>query len=162
LINQLYRSQPESRHPIASLYSKCGGGSTQATVEDLNSTFREMLSVGVETFILIDALDEYLSRSTQRHELLSWIESFHGKPVNTHLLVTSRSEHDITTSIEAWAHSGSIISLETEIVGRDISKYVREVVANSSSFRRWQGQSSTQTRIVDTLTERADGVYSHP
>ncbi|SCO87397.1 uncharacterized protein FRV6_11524 [Fusarium oxysporum] len=118
-----------------------------------------MLSVGGEAFILIDALDEYQNRSTQRDDLLTWIESFHNETVNTHLLVTSRPEHDIKTSIEALAGSGSIISLKTDEVGRDISEYVRDVVTKSTSFRRWQGQTSIQDNIVNTLTAKADGVF---
>ncbi|KAK2672877.1 Ankyrin repeat [Fusarium oxysporum f. sp. vasinfectum] len=118
-----------------------------------------MLSVGGEVFILIDALDEYQNRSTQRADLLSWIKSFHNEPVNTHLLVTSRPEHDIKTSIETWADSGSIISLKTDNVGRDISEYVCDFVTKSTSFRRWHGQTSTQDDIVNTLTAKADGVF---
>ncbi|KAI7763521.1 hypothetical protein LZL87_010576 [Fusarium oxysporum] len=159
LINQLYRCRPESRHPITSLHSKCGGGSSQATIKQFKSTFRDMLSVGGEVFILIDALDEYQNRSTQRDELLSWIKSFRNEPVNTHLLVTSRPEHDIKTSIQTWADSDSIISIKTDNVSRDISEYVRAVVTKSTSFRRWYGQTSTQDDIINTLTAKADGVF---
>ncbi|RKL00715.1 hypothetical protein BFJ68_g12581 [Fusarium oxysporum] len=159
LINQLYRSRQETRHPITLLYSKCGDGSSQATVEQLESTFRDILSVGGEVFVLIDALDEYQNRSTQRDDLLTWIESFHNEPVNTNLLVTSRPEHDIKTSIETWADSDSIISLKTDNVGRDISDYVRDEVTKSTSFRRWHGHTSTQNDIVNTLTAKADGVF---
>ncbi|KAK2128886.1 hypothetical protein NOF04DRAFT_1245600 [Fusarium oxysporum II5] len=159
LISQLYRSRPESRHPITSLHSKCGGGSSQATVEQLKFTFREMLSVGGEVFIVIDALDEYQNRSTRRDEPLTWIKSFRNGPVNTHLLVTSRPEHDIKTSIGTWADSDRIISLITDNVGRDISDYVHDVVTKSTSFRRWHRQKSTQDDIVNTLTAKADGVF---
>ncbi|KAK2478562.1 hypothetical protein H9L39_11050 [Fusarium oxysporum f. sp. albedinis] len=159
LINQLYRSRQETRHSITSLHSNCGGGSSQATVEQLKSTFRDMLAVVGEAFILIDALDEYQKRSTQRYELLAWIESFRNGPVNTHLLVTSRPEHDIETSIETWADSDSIISLRTDNLGRDISHYVRDVVTKSTSFRRWHGQTSIQDNIVNTLTAKADEVF---
>ncbi|KAH7169338.1 hypothetical protein DER46DRAFT_698880 [Fusarium sp. MPI-SDFR-AT-0072] len=159
LISQLYHNRPESRHPAISLHSKCNDGSSQATVQQLKSTFRDMLSVAGEVFILIDALDEYQNRSTQRYELLTWIESFHDEPVNTHLLVTSRPEHDIKTSLEAWVNSDSIISLRTDNVGRDISDYVHDVVTKSTSFRRWHGQTSIRNDIVKTLTAKADGVF---
>ncbi|RKL38043.1 hypothetical protein BFJ72_g7505 [Fusarium proliferatum] len=160
LIHQLYCSRPESRHPITTIYSECGRGSTQPSIEQLKSTFRDMLSTEAEVFVLIDALDEYKNRSVQRDELLSWIESFHNGPTNTHLLVTSRSEHDIKTSIETWADPETVISLKTDSVGRDISEYVRDVVANSTSFRRWHGHTSTQDHIVHVLTVKAGGVYS--
>ncbi|KAI1027707.1 hypothetical protein LB504_011728, partial [Fusarium proliferatum] len=159
LINQLYHSRPESRHPITSIYSKCGRGSSQPSIEQLKSAFRDMLSATTEVFILIDALDEYENRSSQRDELLSWIESFRYGPTNTHLLVTSRSEHDIKTSIETWADPETVISLKTDSVGRDISEYVRDVVANSTSFRRWHGHTSTQDDIVNALTAKAGGVF---
>ncbi|SCO53234.1 uncharacterized protein FFNC_14697 [Fusarium fujikuroi] len=160
LIHQLYCSRPESRHPITTIYSECGRGSTQPSIEQLKSTFRDMLSTTAEVFVSIDALDEYKNRSVQRDELLSWIESFRNGRANTRLLVTSRPEHDIKTSIEKWADPETIISLKTDSVGRDISEYVRNVVASSTSFRRWHGHTSTQEHIVNTLTTKGDGVYS--
>ncbi|PNP78935.1 hypothetical protein FNYG_07800 [Fusarium nygamai] len=159
LMSQLYYSCQASRHPITSLYSQCGRGRSEPNTEQLKSTLREMLSLAGEVFIVIDALDEYRNRSIQRHELFAWIESFGIEPVNTHLLVTSRPEHDIKTSLETWANPESIISLETDIVGRDISEYVRDVVTNSTSFRRWHGHTSTLDAIVDALTTKADGVF---
>ncbi|KAF5674100.1 ankyrin repeat L25 [Fusarium circinatum] len=159
LINQLYRSGQKSRFPIASLYSKCGGGSSQATVGQLRSAFREMLSAAGEMFIIIDALDEYQNRSTQRDELLSWIQGFYHQEVKIHLLVTSRPEHDIKACIETWAHPDSIISLQKDNVGRDISGYVRDVLANSTGFRRWHGHASIQDDIVNILTKKADGLF---
>ncbi|SCN82667.1 uncharacterized protein FFC1_03968 [Fusarium fujikuroi] len=159
LINQLYRSRQDSWHPITSIYSKCGSGSSQPSTQQLKSTFRDMLSTTREAFIIIDALDEYENRSTQRGELLTWIETFLDGRANTRLLVTSRPEHDIKTSIEKWADPETIISLKTDSVGRDISEYVRNVVASSTSFRRWHGHTSTQEHIVNTLTTKGDGVF---
>ncbi|KAF5566205.1 ankyrin repeat [Fusarium phyllophilum] len=159
LISQLYYNCQKSRHSIISLYSQCGSGRSEPNTEELKSTFREMLSLAGEVFIVIDALDEYQNRSTQRHALFAWIESFGIEPVNTHLLVTSRPEHDIKTSIETWADSGSIIPLQTDNVGRDISDYTRDVVTKSPSFARWHGHTSTLDDIVNALTTRADGVF---
>nr|RBQ91348.1 hypothetical protein FVER53263_09390 [Fusarium verticillioides] len=159
LISQLYYYCQKSRLPIISLYSQCGSGNSKPSMEQLKSTFREMLSLAGEVFIVIDALDEYENRSIQRHELLAWIERFGIEPVNAHLLVTSRPEHDIKTSIETWANSGSIISLQTDNVGRDISDYVRDIVIKSPSFARWHGHTSTLDDIVNALTTKADGGF---
>ncbi|KAF5976485.1 ankyrin repeat [Fusarium coicis] len=159
LINQLYHSQQQSWHPTTLLYTKCGNGTSQPSTEQLKSTFRDMLSAARKVFVLIDALDEYENRSNHRDELLTWIEMFRNRPVNTHLLVTSRPEHDIKASVESWADPESIISLETDTVGKDISEYVRDVVANSTSFRRWHGHTSTQDDIVNALTAKAGGVF---
>ncbi|KAF5548839.1 ankyrin repeat L25 [Fusarium mexicanum] len=138
LIGQLYYRCQASRPPITSLYSQCGSGKSEPNIEQLKSTLRQMLSLAGQVFIVIDALDEYQNRSTQRHELFSWIESFGIERVNTHLLVTSRPEHDIKTSIETWADSSSIIPLQTDNVDRDISGYIRDVVTKSPSFARWR------------------------
>lgn len=70
-----------------------------------------MLSIAGEGFNVIDALDEYKSRSTQRHELCNWIENFRSEPVNTHLLVIRRPELDIKNSIESWVNRETIITL---------------------------------------------------
>ncbi|KAF5977577.1 hypothetical protein FBULB1_6509 [Fusarium bulbicola] len=159
LINQLYRSRQESRSPINALYSKCGDGSSQATVEQLRYALGDMLSAAGEVFIIVDALDEYQNRSTQRDELLSWIESLCNGEFKTHLLVTSRPEHHVKTSIETWADPYSIICLETENISRDISDYVRQVVTNSTSLRRWHEHTATQDDMINSLTVKADGVF---
>ncbi|RGP80765.1 multiple ankyrin repeats single kh domain [Fusarium longipes] len=142
LIYQIYQKGPETEHTIVSLYSKCSNGKSQPTVQELDYTFRVMLTAIENVFIVIDALDEYQNQSAQRYELLSWIKSFHYELTNTHLLVTSRPEHDIQTSIESWADSDSIVSLRTDGVGRDISDYVRD-----------------EDAIVNTLTTKANGVF---
>ncbi|KAK2929290.1 Ankyrin repeat [Fusarium oxysporum f. sp. vasinfectum] len=164
-VDDIHQVTTESSRDIKSLSSSVRDdaisrwlNSTDPSV-DHNKAREACHSVGGEVFILIDALDEYQNRSTQRADLLSWIKSFHNEPVNTHLLVTSRPEHDIKTSIETWADSGSIISLKTDNVGRDISEYVCDFVTKSTSFRRWHGQTSTQDDIVNTLTAKADGVF---
>ncbi|KAF5591594.1 ankyrin repeat [Fusarium subglutinans] len=159
LINQLYRSRQESRSPIDALYSKCGDGSSQATVGQLRYAFRDMLSSPGDIYIVIDALDEYRNRSTQRDELLSWIESLCNGEFKTHLLVTSRPEHDVKTSIETWADPYSIICLETENISRDISDYIRQVVTNSTSLRRWHEHTAIQDEIINSLTAKADRVF---
>ena len=67
-----------------------------------------------DVYIVIDALDEYKGRSTNRSNLLAWIQDCRKGVRNVHLLVTSRPEDDIKTSIEEWATAEDMISLHTD------------------------------------------------
>jgi hypothetical protein len=59
-----------------------------------------------------------------RQQLLSWIQTLHTECSNVHLLITSRSEHDIKSACEGWERVAKFISLMSELIQQDISSYV--------------------------------------
>lgn len=76
-----------------------------------------------------------------------------------HLLVTSRKEREIEVSLEDIVDDQNTISLEREIVDKDIQKYVRERLANDKSLRKWQNDPGARIEIEKTLMAGAHGMY---
>lgn len=158
LVTQLYYGRPETRPPLRSLYSDCNNGNQQPRIEPLQNVFRQMIHVANDIYIVIDALDEYNSRSSNRHDLLNWVEVF-GKGLGTvRLLVTSRPEADIKSSLSNWASAEDVISLCTDLTGRDIAEYIHGEVTTSETLARWRKRPDVQEDIESTLKQKANGV----
>jgi hypothetical protein len=74
-----------------------------------------------ETYIILDALDEY----TDRTELMAILKRITRlKLKGSHLLVTSRKERDIESSLETIMNTQNAICLQSELVNRDIYIYI--------------------------------------
>ena len=72
-----------------------------------------------QSYIVLDALDE----CTQRAELVEIFETMMGwKVPNLHLLVTSRREHDIESSLKGYVDPRNSICLQSEVVDQDIQR----------------------------------------
>src|ERR1700691_6194805 len=74
-----------------------------------------------------------------------------------HICATSRPEVDIRAVLEPLAYRS--VSLHDEIGQKsDIADYIRSVVNSSSStaMRRWRADD--RNLVIETLTERADGM----
>ena len=94
--------------------------STPSLISVLHALEEEL---GIQLFIVIDALDEYLEQ--ERAELLHAIISLLGEGSTTmRILVTSRAEHDIEFSLSPAATE--ILAVENEKVDADIKIYVRQ------------------------------------
>ena len=113
------------------------------------------------TFIVLDALDECPDSFTfpsPRGEVLQLV----GELVNLHLpglhiCATSRPEVDIRAVLEPLAFRS--VSLHDESGQKaDIAEYVRNVVNSSpsSAMKRWRTEDKNM--VIETLTERADGM----
>jgi Cdc6-like AAA superfamily ATPase len=158
---QLSRGQPGTRQHLMLLYSNHHDGNRQPSLEALQNTFRQMLLAGGSIYVVIDALDEYQRRSSSRSDLLAWIKSFREGLDNVHLLVTSRPEHDIESSIKGWCRTENVISLCTDRTGSDIADYIRAIVTKSDKFARWRGHEGVQMEIENTLKEKLDEGYAN-
>ena len=74
---------------------------------------------------------------------------------NLHLCVTSRPEVDIRASLEPL--TTMCISLHEQTgQKKDIEDYVKSVVYSDRNMRRWRDED--KTLVVETLTEKADGM----
>ena len=113
------------------------------------------------TFIVLDALDECPDSFTfpsPRGEVLQLV----GELVNLHLqglhiCATSRPEVDIRAVLDPLAFRS--VSLHDESGQKaDIADYVRNIVNSSpsSAMKRWRTEDKNM--VIETLTERADGM----
>ena len=111
-----------------------------------------------EVWIVLDALDECPSKDQQRETLLKWIYSHHTGPGNIHLLVTSCPKYEIQSAITHWATSDMIIPLQSKLVEKDISSYIKWEVKNREGLQRWEGVQKVQEEIETALIEKASGM----
>ena len=138
-------------------------GSQQPSDDALIECLKEMLRLLAQrpVFIILDALDECPDSSgitSPRDEVLQLIKELVDLHLHKlHICVTSRPEVGIRTALEPLAfHS---VSLHEEIGQKtDIANYITNVVNSSPStaMRRWRPDD--KDLVIETLTERADGM----
>ena len=112
-------------------------------------------------FIVLDALDECPDSSgipSPRNEVLQLVKELVNLDLQgLHICATSRPEVDIRAILESLA-SRSVSLHDESGQTADIADYVRSVVNSSLStaMRRWRADD--KNLVIETLTERADGM----
>jgi hypothetical protein len=148
---------------LHNIYKTHENGTRQPSDDTLKENLKEMLRLAGQgpIFIILDALDGCLESPgipSPRHEVLQLVKELVDLHVQgLHICVTSRPEVDIRAVLEPLAsHS---VSLHDEIGQKtDITDYVRSVVNSSPStaMRAWRAED--KNLVIDSLTERADGM----
>jgi len=108
-----------------------------------------------QVYILLDALDE----SAQRVELMEMLKAIAGWQLqNLHLLVTSRKERDIKSSLDSIVGSGNQICLESALVDKDIQRYIQQRLSTDESLYKWKKDNIVRQEIEAKLKEGAHGM----
>jgi hypothetical protein len=145
------------------VYKAHKDGTQQPSDDTLKECFKEMLKLLAQgpTFIVLDALDECPDSSafpSPRDEVLRLVKELIELHLpELHICATSRPEVDIRAVLEPLAFRS--VSLHDESGQKtDIADYVRNVVDSSPStaMRRWRAED--KNLVIETLTERADGM----
>ena len=138
-------------------------GTQQPNDDTLKECLKQMLRLLAHerVFIVLDALDECPDSSgipPPRAEVLQLVkELIDLRLKGLHICGTSRPEVDIRAVLEPLAFRS--ISLHDESGQKaDISEYIHSVVNSSQStaMRRWRADD--KNLVIETLTERADGM----
>jgi hypothetical protein len=138
-------------------------GTRQPSDDTLKECLKEMLRLPGQgpIFIVLDALDECPDSSeipSPRDEVLQLVKELVDLDLKElHICATSRPEVDIRAVLEPLAFRS--VSLHDESGQKtDIGAYIRSVVTLSSSMamRRWR--EDDKNLVIETLTERADGM----
>lgn len=160
LISQLYYKREDTQKSLDSLFSSCEDGRRQPTCESLCKSLLDMIKQAKEVWIVLDALDECMTRRGPPTEgLLSWIRGLlDSEERNVHLVVTSRPEHDIESELRELPQNQNIVPLESDLVTDDIRAYVGKRVRKGKGFMRWQTRPSIQQEIESGLMEKANGM----
>lgn len=112
---------------------------------------REMVKGFDSTYILIDALDE----CSDREDILKLLEAIMEWNLNNlHILVTSRNENDIATSLEPLVTFQQCI--QSALVDADIRVHVLERLSNDRDLKKWP--IDVQIEIEDALRRGAKGM----
>ena len=116
-------------------------------------------------YIILDALDECSNSygiPSPREQVLTLVKELMDLHLpNLHICATSRPEFDIHATFGRLAlHS---VSLHDESGQKqDIVDYINSVVFSDSEtmMKRWR--EDDKKMVVETLSEKADGMYGHP
>ncbi|KAF8259887.1 hypothetical protein EI94DRAFT_1750217, partial [Lactarius quietus] len=139
-------------------------GERQPSDDTLKECLKEMLRLlgQAPIYIVLDALDECPDSSgipSPRNEVLQLVKELVDLRLQElHICATSRPEVDIRAVLEPLAFGS--VSLHSESGQKlDIADYVRSVVNSSLSaaMRRWR--TDDKNLVIETLTERADGMF---
>ena len=145
------------------IYKAHKDGTQQPSDNTMKGCLKQMLTLLAPgpTFIVLDALDECPDSFTfpsPRDEVLQLVnELVDLRLPGLHICATSRPEVDIRTVLQPLAFRS--VSLHDESGQKeDIADYVRNVVNSSpsSAMRRWRAEEKNM--VIETLTERADGM----
>ncbi|KAJ5772187.1 hypothetical protein N7520_002716 [Penicillium odoratum] len=156
LISQLYSRCPDSRLELDEVFSSHGNGNRQPTEKALFEVFSTMLNQIKTVQIVIDALDECVTRK----DLLLWIEGLISlKHSGLYLLVTSRREEEIESGLQHFIHDGGIIPLQQDLVNADIRTYVHQRLLDGRGFERWSSHPDVQRKIEIELMLKANEMF---
>ena len=144
------------------IYKGHEDGTRQPSDDILKGCLKAMLGLGLgPIFIVLDALNECPDSSwvpSPRDEVLQLVKELVDLDLKElHICVTSRPEVDIRAVLEPLAFRS--VSLPNESGQQtDIEDYVRNVVnwSPSMAMRRWRDDD--KNLVIETLTERADGM----
>ena len=121
----------------------------------LPNMLREMIENLMQSYIVIDALDE----CNDQDELLKVLTKIASWDLDhLHLLVTSRPEPDIKYSLEQIVEGNNRICLQTELVDADILKYVHHRLSKDRKLQKFQQDPEAQRQIETKLAEGAQGM----
>ena len=164
LLTQLSARSSPRCDILSKLYSVHDSGNVQPSDSILTKCLEDMLSLPDKRpiYLIMDALDESPITSgipSTRERVLQLLTELIdlGLP-KLHMCVTSRPEIDIQNAIEPL--TSLRVSLHDQIGQKeDIADYVRSIVYSSSdtNMKRWKEED--KELVVETLAERADGMY---
>ncbi|KAK3614007.1 hypothetical protein LTR22_027927, partial [Elasticomyces elasticus] len=153
LIHQLSLQLGPSSELLRTFYRQHKDGQEQPLVEALQRCFKSMVAGAAYVRIILDALDE----SNTRRDLLRWIQSLHPSS-HFQLLVTSRKEGDIESTLISCVQPEAIVPIQTDAVNADIKEYVGIRLREGKAFDRWRGRNE-ENEIEQMLVGKADGMY---
>ena len=163
LVSQLSTRSSPRCDILHRVYKAHENGTRQPSDHTLTECLKQMLRLPGQgpIFIVLDALDEcqdYFTFPSPRDEVLHLVKELVDLHLpELHICATSRPEVDIRAVLGPLAFRS--VSLHDESGQKaDIADYVRNVVnsAPSSAMRRWRIEDKHM--VIETLTERADGM----
>jgi adenylate kinase family enzyme len=150
LVQQLVQRQAVIPEVVTAFRTKALSRHTRPKVEHYSNLLHSMLDQFPRTFVVIDALDEYLEKDGSRTKLLEQLRLLHHK---VNLLVTSRHLAALDTEFEADA------ILEVRANDEDINRYLRFQIYHNRNLVAHVGRSpQLEDEIVTRISERAQGM----
>ncbi|EAT85426.2 hypothetical protein SNOG_06775 [Parastagonospora nodorum SN15] len=141
---------------VDALFSSCENGQRQPSLDALLEVTRQAMQEFAYVYVVVDALDE----CTQRSELMDMLETVAGWRLdNLHLLMTSRKERDIETSLESYVGEEATVCLQTDVVDQDIQRYVRQRLRVNKGLAKWNKDAAIRQEIETAMMRGACGMF---
>jgi hypothetical protein len=133
LLSQLLQRSVTIPKSVDVLFSACDNGHRQPSLHALLDVLPQVMQQFTHVYVVLNALNE----CTQRPELVDMLETVAGWQLNNmHLLMTSRKEWDIESSLESFVKEEDIISLQREVVDNNIHRYVQQRLSNDKTLAK--------------------------
>jgi ankyrin repeat protein len=153
LIYQLLR---KSIHIPSSLENGFLLHEKQPSPDEQLTILRQLTERFTEVYVVLDALDE----CSQRSELMDILTTMGAWRLrNSHIIVTSRRERDIESTLQKISSQRNHISLESEVVDEDIRQYIRHRLSNDQTLNKWGKDPALRQEIEAILTHGSQGMY---
>ena len=164
LFTQLSARSASRCDVLSKLYLDHDEGKSHPSDDVLTQCLKAVLALSSEdpVYLIIDALDECPDSHgipSPRERLLQFIKELVELRIqNVHICVTSRPEIEIREVLEPLTSCRVCLHDQTG-QKEDIADYIKSVVySNSESImRRWRAED--KELVVETLTNRANGMY---
>jgi hypothetical protein len=152
IITQLVQNVSVIPDAVAVLFSLLESSNRQGSVEEYLIALQYLVQVFPRVFLVLDALDECDRQGTGVKELRKILKTITQWNIKTlHLIITSRRERDIESWLDGLVRSPNIISLQGDIVDKDIQLYVRDRIDNDEYFKKWKRYPRLQVEIENAL-----------
>jgi hypothetical protein len=156
LLSQLLQRSFTIPKGVDVLFSTCGNGKRQPALHALLEVLPQVMQRFMHVYLILDALDE----CKQRPELMDVLETVARWPLdNVHLLMTSRKERDIESSLESYIKEEYTISLQRDVVDKDIQRYVQQRLSVDKTLAKWNKDAAIRQEIEAALMHGARGMY---
>ena len=161
LLSQLSDCSDLCCYILHRVYMTHNNGAHKPTDDVLVECLKEVLTLSNDhpTYIIMDALDECpntFGMPTPREIVLDFVKELVGLSLpHLRICITSRPEIDIRTVIEPLTNHRVSLHDETGQT-KDIVDYARSVVRSDVRMGKWREED--QNLVIETLSERADGM----
>ena len=161
LLSQLSACSDLCCYILHRIYVTHNNGAQKPTDDVLVQCLKEALTLSVDrpTYIIMDALDECpntFGLPSPREVVLDFVKELVELSLpNLHICITSRPEIDIRIVIEPLTTRRVSLHEETG-QKKDIVEYVSSVVRSNTRMGKWREED--QNLVIETLSERADGM----
>ncbi|KAJ4339413.1 hypothetical protein N0V95_007791 [Ascochyta clinopodiicola] len=156
LLCQLLQRSSMIPKGVNALFSSSNNGQQQPPLHALLEVTLQVMQQFTHAYIVLDALDE----CTQRPELMDMLETVAGHQLDSvHLLMTSRKERDIESSLEIYIKEKDTICLQRDVVDKDIQRYVQQRLSNDKSLTKWNKDAAIKQEIEAALMRGARGMF---
>ncbi|KAF1363959.1 HET-domain-containing protein [Lizonia empirigonia] len=126
---------------LDALITSCSNGQQQPAPHVLLEILRQTIREIPQVYVVLDALDE----CSQPSELLEMLTTVTGWQLqNLHVLMTSRKERDIEDSLASYMDNENAICLQSDIVDKDIHRYVEQRLSDDQSLAKWRKDATVK------------------